>query len=270
MRLFCVLWVACGLALGQEVVQLWPHGAPGSEGAKEEEVWVERGQHGVVDRSVANVHKPSLTVYLPLREKATGTGVVVCPGGAYRHLAIDKEGHDVAKWLASLGVAGFVLKYRLPQTKGHSYTVETALADAQEGVRLVRKRASEWGVEARRIGMMGFSAGGDLAARAGMSPDPSARPNFLVLVYPLIPAELNITKETPPAFLVHADDDRLTSEHSVRFYLGLKRAGVSAELHVYAQGGHGFGILNRGLPTSAWALRCEDWLRQSGLLGPRR
>jgi endo-1,4-beta-xylanase len=230
-----------------------------------------------VDRSVAKVHQPTLTAYLPLAEKNTGVGMIIAPGGGYRHLAIDKEGHDIAKWLNTLGVAAFVLKYRLPRTEGHNYSIETALADAKRAVRLVRSRAAEWSLDAKRIGMMGFSAGGDLAARAGMSfdkglagaSDPverqTSRPDFLVLGYPLIPDELAVSAETPAAFLVHADDDRLTAEHSVRFYLALKKAGVSAELHVYSQGGHGFGILNRDLPVSAWPLRFEQWLKQTDL-----
>jgi endo-1,4-beta-xylanase len=258
------------------VVELWPGAAPGSEGIHDEEVWQERGQ-GIVDRSVASVHQPTLTAYLPLAEKNTGVGIVIAPGGAYRHLAIDKEGHDIAKWLNTVGVAAFVLKYRLPRTEGHNYSIETALVDAKRAMRLVRSRAGEWNLDAKRIGMMGFSAGGDLAARAGMgfdkgeagASDPverqTSRPDFLVLGYPLIPDELTVSPATPPAFLVHADDDRLTAEHSVRFYLALKKAGVSAELHVYSQGGHGFGILNRNLPVSAWPLRFEQWLKQTDL-----
>jgi len=258
------------------VIDLWPGAAPGSEGIHEEEVWQERGK-GIVDRSVARVHQPTLTAYLPVAEKNSGVGIIVAPGGGYRHLAIDKEGHDIAKWLNTLGVAAFVLKYRLPRTEGHNYSMETALADAKRAVRLVRSRAAEWTLDARRIGMMGFSAGGDLAARAGMgfdkgqpgASDPierqTSRPDFLALGYPLIPDELTVTAETPPAFLVHADDDRLTSGHSVRYYLALKKAGVSAELHVYSKGGHGFGILNRDLPLSAWPLRFQQWLEQMDL-----
>ena len=258
------------------VIDLYPGAAPGSEGVHDEEVWQERGK-GIVDRSVASVHQPTLTAYLPLAEKNTGAGIIVAPGGGYRHLAIDKEGHDIAKWLSNMGVAAFVLKYRLPRTEGHKYTIDTALIDAKRAVRLVRSRAGEWNLDSRRIGMMGFSAGGDLAARAGMgfdkgqpgAADPverqTSRPDFLVLGYPLIPDELAVTAETPPAFLVHADDDRLTAEHSVRFYLALKKAGVSAELHVYSKGGHGFGILNRDLPVSAWPVRFEQWLRQADL-----
>jgi endo-1,4-beta-xylanase len=270
-----VLAAASALA-DPAVIDLWPGAAPGSEGVHEEEVWQERGK-GIVDRSVAKVHQPTLTAYLPLAEKNTGVGMIIAPGGGYRHLAIDKEGHDIAKWLNTLGVAAFVLKYRLPRTEGHNYSIETALADAKRAVRLVRSRAAEWGLDAKRVGMMGFSAGGDLAARAGMgfdkgqadASDPverqTSRPDFLVLGYPLIPDELAVTAETPPAFLVHADDDRLTAEHSVRFYLALKKAGVSAELHVYSQGGHGFGILNRDLPVSAWPVRFEQWLTQRDL-----
>jgi endo-1,4-beta-xylanase len=269
--------LAAATALAEPaVIDLWPGAAPGSEGIHEEEVWQERGK-GIVDRSVAKVHQPTLTAYLPLAEKNTGVGIIIAPGGGYRHLAIDKEGHDIAKWLNTLGVAAFVLKYRLPRTDGHNYSIETALADARRAVRLVRSRAAEWSLDAKRIGMMGFSAGGDLAARAGMSfdkglagaSDPverqTSRPDFLVLGYPLIPDELAVSAETPAAFLVHADDDRLTAEHSVRFYLALKKAGVSAELHVYSKGGHGFGILNRDLPLSAWPLRFQQWLEQMDL-----
>jgi endo-1,4-beta-xylanase len=255
------LWCA-RMPADPAVVELWPGGAAGSEKATGEEVWAERGQQGLVDRSVANVHKPTLTVYLPLREKATRAAVIICPGGGYVHLAIDKEGHDVAKWLNSIGVAGFVLKYRLSRTKGHDYTMETSLLDARRAVEIVRARATEWGVDPKKVGMMGFSAGGDLAAQAGMRFDAASRPDFLALLYPAIPKELAVTGQTPPSFLVHADDDRLTSENSVRFYLALKRAAVAAELHVYAKGGHGFGIRNRGIPVSAWILRFEEWLAQ--------
>jgi endo-1,4-beta-xylanase len=258
------------------VINLYPGSAPGSEGVHDQEVWEERGK-GLVDRSVANVHEPTLTAYLPVAEKNTGVGIIIAPGGGYTHLAIDKEGHDIAKWLNTMGVAGFVLKYRLPRTEGHKYTIDTAVADAKRAMRLVRSRAGEWNLDPRRIGMMGFSAGGNLAARIGMdfdngqagAPDTverqSSRPDFLVLGYPAIPEQLNVTAETPPTFLVHADDDRLSAENSVRFYLALKKAGVSAELHVYSKGGHGFGILNKDLPVSAWPLRFEQWLHQKDL-----
>ena len=249
------------------VVRLWPGEAPGSEGIDEEEIWIERGK-GFVDRSVANVHEPTLTLYPPLREKATGTAIIVCPGGGFQHLAIDKEGHDVAKWLSSIGVAGLVLKYRLPRTKGHNYTRETALDDARQALRVARRRAEEWAIDPRRIGMMSFSAGGVLTTIAGTQFDaPDTRPDFLVPVYG---AEENskVTAETPPAFIVHVGDDpTVDSQRSIRFYLELKKAKVPAELHIYAKGGHGFGIRNRGLPISSWPLRLRDWLRDQGFLG---
>lgn len=266
--LLALLLLSCSLAIADPiVVDLWPGEAPGSEGIDEKEVWVERGK-GIVDRSVANVHKPSLTVYLPLKEQATGAAVIICPGGAYTHLAIDKEGHDVARWLTSIGIAGLVLKYRLPRTEGHDYTVETALQDAQRALGIARSRAGEWSIDPRRIGMMGFSAGGHLAATAGMQFDRDAgnRPDFLILGYPNIPDELSVSAQTPPSFIVHAHDDRLSSEKSVRFYLALKRAKVPAELHIYTSGGHGFGIRNRMLPVSGWPLRLREWLDDQGLL----
>src|SRR5882724_316131 len=177
-----------------EVVNLWPGVAPGSPAGVQQEVWVERGK-GSVDRAVSNVHEPTLTVYLPASEIATGAAVVIAPGGGFEHLAIDKEGHDVARWLARIGVAGFVLKYRLPKTKTESYTVDTALLDTQRALRLVRSRAKEWSLDSTRVGMMGFSAGGTLAALAGTKFDAgsaastdaadreSSRPDFLVIGY---------------------------------------------------------------------------------------
>lgn len=259
-------------------IKLWP-GPPAS---LEKEVWTERGKDGVVDRSVAKVHDPSITAYLPEKSKANGASVVICPGGAFTHLAIDKEGHDVARWLNTLGVAGVVLKYRLPKTEGASYTIDTALADAQRAIRIVRSRASEWNLDSTRVGMMGFSAGGALTALAGTrfdagnasASDPverqSSRPGFLVLAYTGGgSSETNVTKDTPPAFLVHADDDRVPSERSVAFYLALKKAGVPAELHIFAKGGHGYGVNDNHLPISGWPQRCAEWMTERGLLGKR-
>jgi acetyl esterase/lipase len=256
------------------VVNLWPDLKVDAG----QEVWVERGK-GTIDRAVSNVHQPTITVYVPSKERATGAALVIAPGGGFDHLAIDKEGHDVAKWLSQIGVAGFVLKYRLPKTKDASYTVETALADTQRAVRIVRSRAKEWNVDPNRVGLMGFSAGGTLVALAGTKYDAgksgaadaaereSCRPDFLVSGYGAIPPDVTVTSGTPPAFLVHADDDRLSAERSVNFYLALKRAGVSAELHVYARGGHGFGIQNSGLPVASWSKRLEEWMSSQGLAG---
>jgi acetyl esterase/lipase len=265
---------------GQPVtVSLWSDPAKTAPATEIKETWTERGKNGVVDRGVTFVSVPDMTVYLPLKEKNTGVGIILCPGGGYEHLAIDKEGHDVAKWLNSIGIAGFVLKYRLPRAKGAGYTAEAPLQDAQRALRIVRTRAEEWHLDTNRIGMMGFSAGGDLAARAGMSwdkgqsttTDPvegaSCRPDFLILAYPAMPKELHVTADTPPAFLVQASDDRTVSpENSTRFYLALLQAKVPAELHIYLKGGHGFGMVHSGLPTASWPLRLEDWMKEQGIL----
>lgn len=260
-------------------INLWGDPAKTAPASEIKETWTERGKNGVVDRSVTFVSVPDMTVYLPLKEKNTGVGVILCPGGGYEHLAIDKEGHDVAKWLNSIGVAGFVLKYRLPRSKGAGYTMESPLQDAQRALRIVRSRAEEWHLDTNRIGMMGFSAGGDLVARAGMSwdkgqsaaTDPiervSCRPDFLILGYPAMPKELHVTADTPPAFLVQASDDPLVSpENSIRFYLALRQAKVPAELHLYLKGGHGFGMVHTDLPTASWPLRLEDWMAEQGIL----
>lgn len=260
-------------------VNLWSDPAKTASASDIKETWTDRGKNGVVDRSVTFVSTPDMTVYLPLKEKNTGVGVIICPGGGYEHLAIDKEGHDVAKWLNSIGIAGFVLKYRLPRSKGMNYTMETPLQDAQRALRIVRTRADEWHLDTSRIGIMGFSAGGDLVARAGMSwdkgqssaADPveraSCRPDFLILGYPALPKELHVTADTPPAFLVQASDDPTVSPgNSTRFYLALLQAKVPAELHIYLKGGHGFGMVHSGLPTASWPLRLEDWMREQGIL----
>jgi endo-1,4-beta-xylanase len=272
-----VLSMTAALRADPLIVPLWPGDAPGSEGVHGEELWVERGE-GIVDRSVANVDKPALTVYLPLPETSNGAAIVICPGGAYTHLAIDKEGHDVAEWLTANGIAGIVLKYRLPRTKQRNYTVDTALADARRAMRMTRAHAAEWKIDPQRIGMMGFSAGGNLIALAGTKFDggesgatdkidrAGSRPDFLALIYPSVPAEIGIDARTPPSFLVHADDDRLSSENSIRFYQGLKKEKIPAELHIYSRGGHGFGIRNRDVPSASWPLRFLAWMGAEGLL----
>jgi acetyl esterase/lipase len=267
---------------GPAEVSLWPAGSPGLTGANEKEVVVEAGKNGARERHVSNVHNPTITVYLPPKEKATRTAVIICPGGGFNILAIDHEGYDVAEWLNSIGVAGFVLKYRLANTKGYSYAKDTALLDAQRAVRMVRSRAQEWGIDPARVGVLGFSAGGEVAAMTGTRFDggddgaadtierQSSRPGFLALIYPGFMQDLrglNVTGETPPSFLVHANDDRLSAEISAAFYLALKKANVTAELHVYAHGGHGFGMRKGPYSVSSWPARFQDWMAESGLLG---
>jgi acetyl esterase/lipase len=273
----------CFAAADPLEVPLWPSGAPGSEGITTANVTADLGKNGAHQYRVTQVHNPTITVYLPPREKATGAAVVICPGGGHRYLAIDHEGTDVARWATRKGAAGFVLKYRLARAEGSKYKVEThALDDAKRAVRLVRSRAAEWGVDPTRVGMIGFSAGGEVAALAGTrfdsgsegAADPidrlSSRPSFVVLVYPGIrPETLTVTKETPPTFLVHADDDRLGADRSATFYLALKKAGVPAELHIYTKGGHRFGMRDSHLPVSKWPERLEEWMTERGFLRPR-
>ena len=203
---------------------------------------------------------------------------MICPGGGHRVLAIDHEGYEVAHWLASQGVAGFVLKYRLANEEGSSYKVDVhALADVRRAIRLVRSRAKEWGVDPHRVGLMGFSAGGELAILAGTkfeagqpdASDPidrlSSRPDFLMPIYPgFRGTEFHVTKETPPTFMAVADNDKRCAGICVRFYQALVKAGVSAELHIYARGGHGFGMHDRPMPVTSWTARLKDWLDDSG------
>lgn len=275
-----VLLLICltGLAVAQpQAIRLWPNGVPGSEGgpseSKSPDETVRVNEYG--EHIVSGIHHPSITPYLPAREKATGAAVIIAPGGGHKELWIDHEGYNVAKWLNDHGVAAFILKYRLAREKGSTYTVEgSALPDIRRAIRLVRSRASEWGLNPERIGVMGFSAGGELAALAstrydaGVSSaaDPvdreSSKPAFQALLYPAIPHDMTLSKETPPAFLVCGEDDRPDiSQGLPELYLALKRAGASAELHVYAGVGHGFGIRqNNGAAVSLWPQLFLEWL----------
>ena len=245
-------------AFANEVIYLWPESqrVPGAETIKNERI--------------ASVPNPNLTVFLPDPAKATGTAVVIAPGGGHHHLAIDHEGYDVARWLNKIGVAAFVLKYRLAKADGAdgSITVDNQVrADGRRAIQIVRGRAAEWKINPAKIGIMGFSAGGELAALTAMHYEPGTRPDFVALIYPNIrPETKKIDKDTPPAFLVHADDDKLSSAISVNYYLDLKKAGVSAELHVYSTGGHGFGMKDRPLPVTQWTQRFEEWLAARKLL----
>lgn len=276
-----LLALAVGAAAAEpEVVALWPNGAPGSEGKSGDEV-VRVTDQG--ERVVRNVHNPSLTLYLPSKQNATGAAVVIAPGGGHREMWTDHEGHNIARWLSEHGVAGLMLKYRLAREEGSTYTVEEhALADTQRSIRLARHRASEWGLDPERIGVMGFSAGGQLAALAAVrydagdsaATDPidrqSSRPAFQALIYPAIPRDMQLTKETPPAFLLCGENDRQNiSQGLPELYLALKRAEVSAELHVYAGVGHGFGMRERNKgPVGDWAARFHEWMGTAGFLEP--
>ena len=251
-----ILWLLlcpAGMAGDPPTILLWPNGAPGSEGRGAEKETVRLTERG--DHVVSNVHAPSLIRYEPRQELANGAAIVVIPGGAHAELWMDHEGYRVAQFLADHGIAAFILKYRLAHQAGSTYTVEgDELADAQRAIRLVRSRAEEWHVSPRRIGVLGFSAGGELAflaatrfeegqATAADAPGRvSSRPDFQALIYPGIPADLRVSAAT------------------------LRRAGAKAELHIYDGVGHGFGLRadNMG-PAAAWPQRLVEWLDQQGL-----
>lgn len=269
-----------------EEIKLWPHGAPGSEGVTAAEVFkpAANPKFGGLPSNFTVVHYPSIYVFLPPREKATGAAMIVAPGGGNTQLVIDKEGWEMADWLNSMGVAAFVLKYRLAKAPGVAYTLPGEVyADAARAVRLVRSRAEEWRIDPKRIGFSGFSAGGQVAGMIetkfdGGNPaaaDPierqSSRPDFTVLIYPGgRPEGFPVPKDAPPAFLVCADDDRSHVEVTVKFYLDLEANHIPAEMHIYASGGHGFGLRpsKTGAPVATWPDRLKDWLSERGFSKP--
>ncbi|MGH8263704.1 MAG: alpha/beta hydrolase fold domain-containing protein, partial [Steroidobacteraceae bacterium] len=259
-----------------EIVPLWPQGAPGSQDKSgHETVHLYEGR----ERIISNVHRPTVTVFLPEPTLATGAGVIVIPGGGHRELWIDHEGYNVARFLAGHGIAAFVLKYRLAQQPNSTYTIEgDELADVQRAIRLARSRAGEWKIDPERIGVIGFSAGGELAALAGArfdagaagATDPierqSSRPGFQALFYPGSSQSLKVPEHAPPAFLVCGAGDRpQISEVLTDLYLALRRAGASAELHIYAGAGHGFGLRpTTSGPAAGWPQRFLEWLEDQG------
>jgi acetyl esterase/lipase len=273
------------VARAQVSIPLWSAGAPGAVGT-------------------APVDQPEITPYLPPAGRANGTAVVIFPGGGYQHLSMEKEGSDVANWLAGNGVTAFVVRYRL----GPTYHHPVELSDAKRAIRTVRARATEWKIDPARIGIIGFSAGGHLASTlgthfdvgAGGSGDQvervSSRPDFMMLLYPVItmradsvthrgsrlnllgenpdPAlervlsnETQVTPETPPTFLVHSSDDKTVPvQNSVLFYQALRKNGVQAEMHIFEYGGHGFGLAPTDPVLGAWTTTAEAWMRRHGWL----
>ena len=293
-RFFFVLLIGLGITKLQaadlkisKLIDVWPSKVPGENGDIPAETLSTHNHRGAPIQKYNNVTKPTLTVYKPDLAEDTGASVVICPGGGYQILAWDLEGTEVAAWLNSIGVTGVVLKYRVPRRKDRKKHL-APLQDAQRSVSLVRHHAKEWGLDTKRIGILGFSAGGHLSAAALTNYDNrhyksvdeidkvSCRPDFGVLIYPAylvdeetkskLSPELKITKNTPPVFFAHAADDRVPAEGSVRFWQELRRNGVSSELHVFPSGGHGYGLRLSKFPVTDWPNLCGDWLKSMGFL----
>ena len=275
-----VLFSSLTLAIERgEEFRLWPNGAPGSEGETAPEVF-QASDNPKLPKRFTVVHYPSIYAFLPPKGKANGMAVVIAPGGGHTQLVIDKEGWDIADWLNKNGIAAFVVKYRLARAPGSHYTVDgSALADAARAMRTVRHRAREWDVDPARIGFMGFSAGGEVAALIetrfdkgnDSAADPidrvSSRPDFAVVVYPgFKPGTITVPKDAPPTFLVCADDDRSHVVTTVNLYLDLEKQGVSSEMHIYSSGGHGFGIKQSAKPVASWPDRLTQWMVDRKLL----
>jgi acetyl esterase/lipase len=273
---------ADALQFSNPEIHLWPNEAPGSEGMTSPEIWNPSpdGFH-----RITNINSPSILVFLPPKGTANGAAILICPGGGHQYLVMDLEGSMVAARLNSMGIAAFVLKSRLARAPGSTYTIEgNSLRDAQRAIRLIRSRAPEWNIKPDRLGIMGFSAGGEIAALAetrfefveAKATDPvdslSSRPDFAVLAYPGIHAEnLVVPMNAPPTFLVVANDDRPAAAVAA-FYSKLKAQGIPSEVHIYLKGGHGFGMTGRtpafeSMPVSHWPEQLQAWLTALGFLG---
>jgi acetyl esterase/lipase len=236
---------------------------------------------------IANVSDPTIAVYRPQADKDTGAAVLVCPGGGYYILALDLEGTEVCEWLNSIGVTGVLLKYRVPRREGRPY-YEAPLQDARRAMGIVRSRASEWGIDPKRVGVLGFSAGGNLASALGAATGPrsyprvdgaddaSSRPDFEILIYPgylvvdgggyWVNPEVAVMGATPPTFLTMAQDDPVGVANVMGYAMALQQAKVPMELHVYPTGGHGYGLRPTKDFVTTWPQRAADWMRSRGLL----
>ena len=282
-----------------QTIKLWPDKIPGAITSYKTNKVIEPTGAGCID----SIYNPELDVFLPKLGNGNGTAVLICPGGGYRVVCMRKEGYDIAEWMAAQGITVFVLKYRLPSDSIMKDKTIGPLQDAQRAMRLIRQNAVKWNIDTARVGVMGFSAGGHLAStlsthfnekvyeKAG---EESARPAFSILIYPVIsfdekithmgsrvnlignnPSpekiehysnELQVTKETPPAFLVHATDDKVVPvQNSLRYYEALEKNGVPAELHIYQRGAHGFALGREGT-EKGWPEACLNWMRTWGWL----
>ena len=280
-----------------DIIPLWNGDIPNSQKSDEQEL-----VESTDSKRIYTVQTPTLEVYLPTKRNATGQAVIICPGGGYHYLTYDFEGTDIAKWFNSKGITAFVLKYRLPGSKSIKVSYQAPLQDAQRAIRIVRSQAKKWHVNPNKIGVIGFSAGGHLASTLGTQFDKpntfketaidtiSARPDFMALIYPVVTMkmdythkgsrtnllgdnpsedlvnkysnELQVTKNTPPTFIVHAEDDNsVPVENSLQLYKALKDKGIKTEMHLYPYGGHGFGsALGKGR-LEKWPDRLYDWLQ---------
>jgi len=272
-----------------KTIELWPGDAPGEvKGEVGEEAPKPNRPGSKKIIRLGNVSKPTISLFPAPKSKANGAAVLVCPGGGYSILAYDLEGAEVCEWLNSIGVTGILLKYRVPRRKNREKH-EAPLQDSQRAMGIVRANPKDWGIDPKRIGILGFSAGGHLTAttltnydertydRIDASDDLSCRPDFGVLIYPAylvdnetkskLEPEIKVTKDTPPCFFAHAGDDRIPAEGSVQMYLALRRVGVKgSELHVYPKGGHGYGLRASDHPVVTWPARAGAWMKAIGLL----
>ncbi len=266
----CLVWTCAGA----QTVDLWPGTPPGSEKWTYTEKRVENGMFGP---SVVDVSKPTLTAFLPAKGKATGTGVIIAPGGAFVALAIEREGNDVARWLQKRGIAAFVLKYRLmeqrpgggmPPMKDMDEAAKYAIADGVQALKVVREHAAEWGVSPDRVGVVGFSAGGTVAVSMVLNEEIKARPDFAGILYggpfggpPSLPRQL------PPMFLAWAQDDPISAQTVAKLFTALTAEGHKPEAHVFHAGGHGFGAKKQGRTSDHWIDEFYFWLQAQGLTG---
>ena len=286
-----LLSIPAGLSAGEAptTLNVWPGTAPGEKGdIGAEKLQPANGEAHPIQR-LENVSVPTIAFYPASAEQNTGAAVVICPGGGYYILAMDLEGTEIAKWLNSIGVNAVVLKYRVPARKGLPRYLPP-LQDAQRAMSLVRSRAGEWKLDPHRIGMLGFSAGGNLTAVASTNYQKRAyemideidkvdcRPDFGVLIYPAwlvkektdeLASEIPVTKQTPPMFILQTSDDPINADSSVFMYVALKRAGVEAELHIFEKGGHGYGLRPSDNPVSHWPDLCAAWMKGRGFLEKR-
>ena len=279
------------LAETPTILNIWPGKPPGETKELPAEVDLTKDTDKLIAGKriikLGNVSTPQIAVYKPEKSKDTGASVIICPGGGHNILAYDLEGTEVAEWLNTIGVTGIVLKYRVP-FRNPDKRWGAAVADAQRAVSLVRSKAAEWNLDPQRIGICGFSAGGETAGLTSLfleerqytSVDDldkvSCKPDFAILIYPggfdtkgqaQIRDNIKVTKDTPPMFLIHAFDDPVTANNSLALAVELKKAGVSTELHIYDAGGHGYGLrLVNTLPITTWPKRCEEWMQRRGLL----